>query len=145
MWLALTLWGCTEYGFGSDPVPNGRAGGDTDVALIGDGDTDPSHDTDSGEGTIVDNPDDTDPTDDTGADQDTDGGEIPDIPTKDDCALAVDIFDWLDQFQVPGDDRVYFCHSGSGGNYSMVGANVDSCLKHLDHPHDIFPATLCDT
>lgn len=135
--LVVTLSCTIEYGFGSDPVGGSGGSSDTGVQLAGDGDTDGS-DSHTGDGTVGD-----DPT------IDTDGGggetDTPDIPTADDCTRAVELDGWLDQFQVQGDDRVLFCHSGSGGHYSMVEANIDSCLKHLRHPGDVFPTLLCDS
>jgi hypothetical protein len=142
--LLTSLFACTDYGFGSEPVVGTDGSGDTDVTATGDGDTDPTNDTDSGDGTVG---DDTDPTDDTDPGTDTDTGtdtDPPDIPTDDDCDIAVDLDGWLDQFQVAGDGRVYYCHAGSG-NYTMVESNIDSCIKHLDHEWDVFPSTLCDS
>jgi hypothetical protein len=148
------LFACSDYGFG------GHANGvvvsedpDTDIAE-GDGLVDTALFTDTDVHEIVENDADTDTDGDTDADADTDGDtdgdtdadadtdtDVPEIP-DDACEQAVELDGYLDQFEVPGDGRVFYCHSGSG-NYVQIESNISSCLPHLNHSHDVFPTTLC--
>lgn len=94
---------------------------------------------DTGEGT------DTEEEDPVTEDTAMDTGTVPSEPVEADCVQAESIPDWLDQFQVPNDGKVYFCHSGSGSSYTIVNSDISSCMAHLSHSHDVFPTTLCDS
>lgn len=161
--LAIFLFGCSEYRFQDDPDavdldgddgPDAGADSDADLVDTGAPDGDDSGDTDfhvdtdtSDTDTHVDtDTSDTDTTADTGTvdtDSGVDTGEIPEIP-PDVCDIAMQVAGWLDQYQVPNDGQVHYCHAGSG-NYTLVTSSISSCMTHLGHNWDVFPATLCDS
>lgn len=149
--LVTLLIGCSEYRFAEAP-DHGDLGADgTDLDADGSSDTTEGVDTSvpandetyEGDDSGVDtNTMDTGTDDDSGTDTalHTDTGEIP----EDVCDIAVQIAGWLDQYQVAGDGRVFYCHSGSG-NYTLIEADISACIPHLRHEWDVFPTTLCDS
>jgi hypothetical protein len=71
---------------------------------------------------------------------------FPDTGGGDDlCSLAARTAGYLDAFQVPGDGQVLFCHRESGPHFVEINTNISACIPHLDHTHDVFPTTLCDS
>ena len=61
------------------------------------------------------------------------------------CETAGNLTEYLDTFQVTGDDRVLYCHGTGGGNFVLVESDISACFPHLDHRFDVFPATGCDS
>lgn len=140
----LLLWGCgNENKLEDEPDPGGWPGGSdpgktttpvdtTGAGPVGDTATDPLLDP---------------PTDDTGPTTDPLWtGSVPTNPTEDEiCELAAALALTLDPYQTPGDGRVVYCHSGSGSSYNYIETDISSCLPHLNHDHDVFPTTGCDS
>jgi hypothetical protein len=153
--LAFVLFSCSDYNINSKSKVNPENSSETDTSedTIPAKDTGKSIDTgfdDSGGDSIETGEE---PVEDTDSDtledtavEDTEGETTEVIePKEDDCLLAETIFGWLDQFQVPNDGKVYFCHSGTGGSYTIVNSDISSCQAHTSHPYDKFPTTICDS
>lgn len=149
MWLALSLFvACSEYALKTPSEGSGAgdtaAGPGTDTADEG---TDSSPDTDTDatppEGHDSDSGDSGGPPDTSSPPDSGDPGPDPEDP--DFCEKAASIAGFLDSYQVPGDGRVIYCHSGTGRHYTIIDTDISSCLPHLDHVADVFPSTLCDS
>lgn len=130
---AVLVCGCVDYQFaavkdrsGLEGDTGGLAGTDGDVTVDSGG---------SGDGSL--------PNTSFG---DGDTGE-PDDPEdiEDTCALAENLTGYLDRYQSPGDGRVLYCHGTGNGGFVLVDSDIRSCFPHLNHRHDVFPSTGCDS
>lgn len=127
---AVVACGCVDYQFaavkdrgGLEGDIGGLAGTDGDVTIDSGG---------SGDGTLPE-----------GADGGGDTGDPEDI--EDTCALAENLTGYLDRYQTAGDGRVLYCHGTGNGRFVLVDSDISSCFSHLNHRHDVFPSTGCDS
>ncbi|MFN7145426.1 MAG: hypothetical protein ACK4YP_16755 [Myxococcota bacterium] len=85
----------------------------------------------------------------TGTTPDPGSGAVPDTgdpgDVEDTCAIAENLTGHLDRYQTPGDGRVLYCHGTGSGRFVLVESDISSCFPHLDHRHDVFPSTGCDS
>jgi len=58
------------------------------------------------------------------------------------CTQAAATPGFLDQFQVPNDGMVSYCHD-SAGQLTYVQTSVGTCMTHVGHVADIYPTTIC--
>ncbi len=137
----LVLLGCSDYTLTKSYDDAGPAASDTGTPVADDGGGSPFDGGDHGQDGLPDSgAPDTDTPPDTGPAPDTDTN-VPD--TVDSCETAVNITEWLDRFEVPGDGRVQYCHSQTGRRWVRIETDIDACLPHLAHAYDVFPSTLC--
>ena len=59
-----------------------------------------------------------------------------DTATWDTCDFADHIDGYLDQFQTPGDGKVWFCHSLNGNSFNLIETSNAACIPHIvTQPH----------
>jgi hypothetical protein len=80
---------------------------------------------------------------DNDCDGDTDDSD-PDCAGQTICTTAANQLGYLDQFQIPDDGKVSFCHSEDGLIYDFINTSNSACLPHVTHTFDLFPTTQCD-
>ncbi|MEN9785680.1 MAG: hypothetical protein RLZZ299_944 [Pseudomonadota bacterium] len=121
----------------------------TDTAVEDTGE-EPAVDADLGTATDTDLDAGTDTDTATDTDTESDTGDAPFVwPDLRDgaavCALAAEMPEALDHYQVAGDRRVLFCHRAGRGNVFLLETDAHGCDGHARHHDDLFPSTGCDS